>query len=150
MDFKKILIAVDTSENAERAVSYVGDIIGSNPGFQIQLLYVERPLDRDLFPDEESWEAHCAQQREKVQEFFKRARGILEEKGVEPDVISERYVQAEGYSIAHSILRIHEDGGFGTVVVGRRGVSKAEEFLFGSVSNKIVHYAKDCTVWVVE
>jgi nucleotide-binding universal stress UspA family protein len=40
-------------------------------------------------------------------------------------------------------------GGYGTIVVGRRGISKAEQFLFGSVSNKIVQNAKDCTVWVV-
>ena len=35
------------------------------------------------------------------------------------------------------------------LVIGRRGVSKAEEFLFGSVSNKLIHHAKDRTVWVV-
>jgi Universal stress protein family. len=42
-----------------------------------------------------------------------------------------------------------DEGGFGTVVIGRRGVSKAEEFLFGSVSTKVMHLAKDCAVWVV-
>lgn len=35
------------------------------------------------------------------------------------------------------------------MVIGRRGVSKAEEFLFGSVSNKLVYHAKAHTVWVV-
>jgi len=42
-----------------------------------------------------------------------------------------------------------KEGGFGTVALGRRGVSKAEEFLFGSVSSKIIHSVKGCTVWVV-
>ena len=51
--------------------------------------------------------------------------------------------------MAQDILEVLKDGGFGTVVIGRRGVSKAEEFLFGSVSNKIIHSVKDCTVWVV-
>lgn len=54
-----------------------------------------------------------------------------------------------GTSIAQEILAVLKEERFGTVVVGRRGVSKAEEFLFGSVSNKIIHHAKDCTVWVV-
>jgi nucleotide-binding universal stress UspA family protein len=47
------------------------------------------------------------------------------------------------------ILRIREEGNYDTVVIGRRGVSKAEEFLFGSVSTKVVQSAADCTVWVV-
>jgi nucleotide-binding universal stress UspA family protein len=35
-------------------------------------------------------------------------------------------------------------------VVGRQGLSRSEEFLFGSVSSKIVNHARNCTVWVVE
>jgi len=37
-----------------------------------------------------------------------------------------------------------------TIVLGRQGLSRSEEFLFGSVSSKIVNHARDCTVWVVE
>jgi nucleotide-binding universal stress UspA family protein len=33
--------------------------------------------------------------------------------------------------------------------VGRKGRTRTEEFLFGSVSSKIVHHAQECTVWVV-
>jgi nucleotide-binding universal stress UspA family protein len=36
------------------------------------------------------------------------------------------------------------------VVVGRHHKSKAEEFLFGSTSSKLIHEAKKCAVWVVE
>ena len=54
-----------------------------------------------------------------------------------------------GTNIAQEIMKIIKDEDFGTVVIGRRGVSKEVEFLFGSVSTKIVHYAKGCTVWVV-
>ena len=39
---------------------------------------------------------------------------------------------------------------FGTVVIGRRGISKKEEFMFGSTSTKILHIAKDCSIWVIE
>ena len=53
-------------------------------------------------------------------------------------------------TVAELILHERQSGGYGTIVVGRRGMSKKEEFLFGSVSNKIVREARDCTVWVVE
>jgi nucleotide-binding universal stress UspA family protein len=45
---------------------------------------------------------------------------------------------------------VQQQGDFGTLVIGRRGVSRAEEFLFGSVTTKVTHLAKDCTVWVVQ
>jgi nucleotide-binding universal stress UspA family protein len=39
---------------------------------------------------------------------------------------------------------------YATLVVGRKGLSRKEEFLFGSISGKIVRTARNCTVWVVE
>ncbi|MGB9712357.1 MAG: universal stress protein [Dissulfurimicrobium sp.] len=150
MDFKKILIAVDASENARRAVEYTGEIVGNAKGFEIMLLHIARPPERDTFPDEQVWEAKRLEMMAKIMDFFKEARHILESMGVANESISERYVESTGPSISHQILAEQEACGFGTVVVGRRGVSKEEEFLFGSVSNRVVHYAKKCTVWVVE
>jgi len=52
--------------------------------------------------------------------------------------------------IARDILDEIAAGEYGTVIVGRRGLSRAKQFLFGSVSNKIVHNTHDCTVWVLD
>lgn len=150
MNFKKILIAVDASENARRAVEYTGEIVGNTKGFEITLLHVAKPPERDTFHDDKAWEMKRLEMEANIVAFFKEARGILERKGVDKKFIFERYVEAIGPSISHQILAEQEIGDFGTVVVGRRGVSKEEEFLFGSVSNRVVHYAKNCTVWVVE
>jgi nucleotide-binding universal stress UspA family protein len=53
-------------------------------------------------------------------------------------------------SMAECILAERDDTEYHTLVVGRQGISRSEEFLFGSVSSKIVNHAKNCTVWVVE
>ena len=42
------------------------------------------------------------------------------------------------------------EGGYGTIVVGRRGLSKVYEFFMGRVSDKVLHLAKDMAVWIVE
>lgn len=163
MDFKKILVAVDGSENSARAVSYTAEMVGDGSAKQIMLLCIERFPDRDLFPDEASWKQRCADHREELQQFLGKAKDTLTGNGIDETRISERYVVScsspfadrsaascsYGTSIAQEILAVLKEEQFGTVVVGRRGVSKAEEFLFGSVSNKIIHHAKDCTVWVV-
>jgi nucleotide-binding universal stress UspA family protein len=162
MDFKKILLAVDESENAMRAVDYVGRIVSDGTSFQVQLLCIERLPHRDLYPDEDTWKKACEIARSNMKAFMNKAKDRLVKLDVPDSAISEQYVTScispftdtapkcsRGTSVAHEILEALKAGGFGTVVVGRRGVSKAEEFLFGSVSNKIIHSAKDCTVWVV-
>ncbi len=50
---------------------------------------------------------------------------------------------------AGTILEEARAGGYGTIVVGRRGVSTVEEFDMGRVTNKLVHSAKDRALWVV-
>ncbi len=160
MNFKKILVAVDASENSARAVEYTGTMIGNSTGFSICLLYVEHLPERDIYPDEKSWSDACEQEKEKVNNFLEKAQKTLAEKKVNPENVSIKYVsvseqnsladKVQGRGVSFHVMRVQKEDGFGTVVVGRRGVSKAEEFLFGSVSTKIIHHIKDCTVWVVE
>ncbi len=163
MNPKKILIAVDGSENSIRAVQYVAEMAACSDAFSVQLLCIERFPDRDLFPDEASWKTRCEEQSAEMRQFLEDCRDTLLAKGLRAEAISERYIVSckspfadrnvtqcsMGTSIAQEILNAAKEGGFGTLVVGRRGVSKAEMFLFGSVSNKIIHHAKGCAVWVV-
>jgi nucleotide-binding universal stress UspA family protein len=162
MNFKKILLAVDASENAMRAVEYVGSIAAGCNGLEVQILCIERLPHRDIYPNEETWTEACKTTRAELMSFMETAGRELVKLGVPQEAISDRYVTSclspftdmrptcsRGTGVAQEILAEVESGGFGTVVVGRRGVSKEEEFIFGSVSNKIVHSAKNCTVWVV-
>ncbi len=163
MNCNKLLIAVDGSENSIRAINYVGDMLCNTSAVSIMLLHIERFPDRDLFVDDKSWKSKCTEVRSEMEAFLIRARDMLVEKGIPEDIIDRRYVVccksplpngerlrcSRGTSIAHEILSVLQEEGYGTVVVGRRGVSKAEEFLFGSVSTKILHHAHGCTIWVV-
>lgn len=163
MDCKHVLLAVDGSENSRRAVDYTAAILGCNEGFKIRLLHIERLPDRDLFPDEAGWKASCEEYTETMRRFMEECRRALIDAGMPEDAVTEQYIPScnrpvaqtdavrcsQGESISQEILRSMEDGGYGTIVLGRRGLSKAEEFLFGSVSSRIVHHARGCTVWVV-
>ncbi|MBF0515366.1 MAG: universal stress protein [Desulfovibrionaceae bacterium] len=162
MDPKKMLIAVDASENAQRAAEYAARIVGATPGFSLTLLTLERPPERDLYKDDAAHRAACQAREGEMRAAQGAIKAVLVAGGVPAGMISAHYVasckspQAEGadqcslgQSIALEILDFAKAQGCGTVVVGRRGVSKAEEFLFGSVSSKIVHNAKNCTVWVI-
>ena len=56
---------------------------------------------------------------------------------------------AEGKTISAAILDMQVREHYGTIVVGKRGIPKAEEFLFGSISSALVHTGRDVAVWVV-
>ena len=77
MEIKKILIAVDGSENSTRAVSYVGSVAGNCPGFLIKLLYIERLPDRDFFANEETWLEEGKKQKRIMQEFLHKSQELL-------------------------------------------------------------------------
>ena len=42
-----------------------------------------------------------------------------------------------------------QEGNYGTIVMGRRGLSKVHEFLMGRVTNKVLNRAEGFAVWIV-
>jgi nucleotide-binding universal stress UspA family protein len=56
--------------------------------------------------------------------------------------------EAPGDDVAKELLSIAENQKIDTIVVGSRGMRSPKEFLLGSVSYKLTHYAK-CPVVVV-
>jgi nucleotide-binding universal stress UspA family protein len=42
------------------------------------------------------------------------------------------------------------NSGYDAIVLGRRGLSGIKEFIFGSVSQKVLHLTKDISVIVVD
>ncbi|MBU0513716.1 MAG: universal stress protein [Proteobacteria bacterium] len=150
LDPRRILLAVDFSENSDRAVDYTGRVVGDSPGFSITIVHVVEDPPEDFFPTEEKRLAHLEQHQAETDVLLAETKQKLVDLGVVADRISLYAPVKECASMAACIIEEQQQDNFGTVVVGRRGVSKKEEFLFGSVSNRIIHYAKGCTVWVVE
>jgi len=132
----RILIALDTSEGSMRAVDYVGTMV--NADLEITLFHAVRTLDEEIF--------HKAE--ETMESVFEVASSRLEKAGFGGKQITTR--MATGVlSRAGAVIEEALRWGYGTIVVGRRGLSDVEEFSMGRVSNKIIHMAKEMAVWVV-
>ena len=147
---KNILIAVDESENSRRAVSYVAEFLGGIEGFKVTILHVIPVPEEDFFPTSTEKEEWFSQQRGKVDAMLEGYRQILIREGFQPNDISVRSPVRYCPSMAACILAERDETEYDTIVVGRHGLSRSEEFLFGSISSKIVNHARNCTVWVVE
>jgi nucleotide-binding universal stress UspA family protein len=72
----------------------------------------------------------------------------LEKAGVEGDRISTKIVTGAA-SRAKAIVEEAKNGGYGTIAVGRRGLSRVEECFMGRVSKKVIQLAQEMAVWVV-
>jgi nucleotide-binding universal stress UspA family protein len=147
---KNILIAVDESENARRAVSYVGQLLGGLPGFKVTVLHVIPDPEEDYFPEQKEKDKWLARTKQKVDNMLSDYRQILINAGFSENDVSVRSTLRYCPSMAECILAEREETLYDTIVVGRQGVSRSEEFLFGSISSKIVNHAEKCTVWVVQ
>ena len=147
---KNILIAVDESENARRAVLYVAQLLEGAEGFSVTILHVINEPEEDYFPTTDEKEKWLSQYKKKADKMLEDYRQILLQRGFDQSVVSVRSTLRYCPSMAQCILEERDETEYSTVVVGRQGLSRSEEFLFGSVSSKIVNYARNCTVWVVE
>jgi len=146
---RNVLLAVDDSANARRAVAYVGFMLGGLAGVRVTLLHVISVPEEDFFARAEEREKWLDDYRRKIDSLLAEYRRELTAAGLPEATIQTRSPQRYCPSIAECILKELELTEFGTIVVGRQGLSRKEEFLFGSVSSKIVGHARNCTVWVV-
>jgi nucleotide-binding universal stress UspA family protein len=147
---KNILIAVDDSENARRAVFYVSQLLAGVKGFKILILHVISQPEEDYFSTSAEKESWLSNYQLKVDVMLEEYRQILIREGFDPDDISVQSTLRYCPSLSECILAEQDKTRYSTLVVGRKGLSRSEEFLFGSISSKIVNHARNCTVWVVE
>jgi len=146
-----ILIAVDLSENSLKAVDYVGSMLSCQPGLEITLLHVIKEPSPDIVPDASERQNQVEKARLETLDLMEKAARRLTSCGIpEKRIHLKIQVCRKPVSVADLILHEQKSGNYGTVVIGRRGVSKREELLFGSVSSRVVREAKQCSVWIVE
>ena len=139
---KKVLVAVDGSPCATRAIHFVADMLGPLKDYKVRLLHAVRG---GFHPDLADADDDVIAEMDSV--FIEPVK-ILEQAGFEPDNISTKTVTGAS-SRAGAIVDAAHKGGWATIVVGRRGLSEISEFFMGRVSNKVVHAARKDTVWII-
>ncbi len=147
---RHILVAADDSENSKRAVLYVADFLGGVPGFSVTVLTVIPEPPGDYFKTAQEREAWIESGRAGAVKMLETYRRLLLQAGFGEEKVATIVDMRYCPSIADCILDIQQRLGCCTVVMGRRGISRREEFLFGSTSNKVMHSGKNCAVWVIE
>ena len=147
----KTLIAVDASENSSKAVDYVGTFAAATEA-ELTLYYVTRSFGLGFLEEiprrEEEIEAFEKVLATEAKDMFQTYQESLEKAGVAPARISTKHT-LQSHSRAGEIIREAKAGDYGTIVMGRRGLSTVHEFLMGRVTNKVLNRAEGLAVWIV-
>jgi nucleotide-binding universal stress UspA family protein len=154
---QKILAAFDDSENAMRAVEFIASSFTKDHQITLFSIIPDTAAICDmnspsLIPYfQERQATFCVledHKREAVNEAMQKAKELLLKAGFQDENITIK-VQTKDKGIVRDI--IHEaNSGYDIIVVGRRGHSAIQEFIFGSVSQKILNLARDMSVIVVD
>jgi nucleotide-binding universal stress UspA family protein len=148
---KHILVAVDESDNAKRAVTYVALMLGGLKGFTVTLINIVPVPPDDFFANAEERSSWIQDNEAKSKLILEGYQEMLIESGVDGESVKICMKTGEYPSVAQVILNEATLIGAGTIALGRRGISKQEEFIYGSTSNKILHSQKSCSaLWVIE
>jgi nucleotide-binding universal stress UspA family protein len=149
---RKMLLAVDSSDNCLKAVEYAGAFAAAN-GAEVTLFNAVREFSLELLdistPGAAKIEATVLEELERdIQHMFDVYRRRLEEAGVEARLISSKYT-LRSRSRAEDIFEAAREGEYGTIVMGRRGLSRVHDFPLGRVTTKVLHRAAHFALWIV-
>ncbi len=148
-DNRRILIGLDLSENALRAVSFVGRMV-SGADYSIGIAVVVR--GSGMFTGKAAKDAEqdlgLDGIEEKVMEAVAQAKSRLAACGFEPDTIQTEIIRNVA-SRSAALYELAQKDEYNTIVVGRKGLSGLNNFLIGRVSHKLIQIARKHHIWIV-
>jgi nucleotide-binding universal stress UspA family protein len=145
----KVLIALDGSESAQRAVAFIGDVLSGHDS-QIRLVHVIRARNGEMAKNRQlsAPEGFAREREREIEKVFADAKRQLNRFGFKAGQIQTETIISVP-SRAAAIAGEAEANDCSTIVMGRRGLSKPKEFSMGRVTHKVIRVAKLYTLWVV-
>ena len=153
---KKVLIALDADEAALEVTRFAGRMLQGLKGVEILLFHFCGPyceiLDaQDSDDAREVREYFVTRERGKISQIFTQAKKILSDSGLGDPPVQTRFETDTSLTEKKASKQIlaAAQGKFGTLILGRKGITRAREFRLGSVCLRTVADAENCAVWVV-
>jgi nucleotide-binding universal stress UspA family protein len=154
---QKILVSFDDSENAMRAVEFIATSFTKEQEITLfsvlpdtaAICDMNSPSLTPYFISKQT--EFCAledQKKEFVNEALQKAKELLLNVGFEEKNITIK-VGTKKKGVVRDIIN-EANSGYDTIVLGRRGLSGIKDFILGSVSQKVLHLAKDISVILVD
>lgn len=147
---KRFLVAVDLGEPGLTLVDHVFFILSGDPEAEVTLLHVISSFLPGEAEEglEDVQELLLKQEEEEAARFFAQVEDMLRESALSKDQVRVK-IRKEPFGAAGAILDEAKEGGYGTVVLGRRGRGGFKGLLLGSVASKVLFNLDQQAIGVV-
>lgn len=153
---KKILVAVDGSIYSSNTIQYLGSLFGQMPEVKFHLLSI---ISCSSLPSSKEWMdelelLNClppeAQKRlRSAKTYMKTALAKFAKLGVAEERITTD-VRLGRQATSLDILSEARQGLYDSLVIGRRGITKLEELVMGSISEEILKKCHNVPIWIID
>ena len=143
---KSILISLKNLASSGPVLDFFDRFSICAEDYSITLLHVWR---KPSASEELMGKKFAKEEQSRVLSFLQQAKDRLVEKGYDPNEIKTELVTIPYPTIADGIIDQFNKGDFDMVVIGRKTMSKAEEFVLGDVSAKLIRALEGTAVLVV-
>ena len=141
-----ILVAWNNSIVSRTALDYLVGLSMCPEDVQITILHVFRKASAS---EELMGKKFTKEEKDRFANLLQNAKDHLIEKGFVPENIRTVMVEDPYATIADGIIDQFKKEKFDMVVIGRKRMSKAEEFVMGDVSIKLIRALENAAVLVV-
>jgi hypothetical protein len=141
-----MLIALNDSLSSRAAVDFIAGLAICPEEMEITLLHVFR---KPSAGEELMGAKFMKEQPARFLKAMEEAKDQLVEKGCNPNAVNIKLVTNPYPTVADGIIDQFNKGEYTMVVIGRKRMSKAEEFVKGDVSVKLVRALQGAAVLVV-
>ncbi len=152
---KDVLIAIDDSNHSRRAVQYALSMFRVVENLSFTLFHAQPSISQFILEEAEKDPAARGRLKGMIRKNREKANAVLDrfkERVLDGGVDESRIktVSMPGRSgVAKDILDYGQNNRLDAVIVGRRGVSKMQETLLGSVTAELLQHSRVTPVWVV-
>ena len=153
---KKLLIAVDSSIYSTNTFYYLERLFAGLPDIRFHLLSIMtcNPSEtaKEWFDElelmnmlgKEAQKQYAAHKR-----YLNKAVERLERNGISAGQVTTE-LKLSTANPATEVLHTARKGYYDALIIGRRGISKLEELILGSVSSSLLEKCSDVPVWIID
>ncbi|KIX15917.1 universal stress protein [Dethiosulfatarculus sandiegensis] len=142
-----ILVCINDSVSSRAALEFFASMAMCPEECNITLLHLFRQVSAS---EELMGRKFTEQQPARFQAVLEKAKDSLVEFGYNPNLIETKLITETFPTVAEGILEQCREQHYDLVIIGRKRMSKAEEFVLGDVSIKLVRALEGTAVLVVK
>jgi nucleotide-binding universal stress UspA family protein len=143
---RSLLVALNDSLSSRAVMDYLIELTPCPREWEVTLVHLFR---KPQASEELMGRKFTAEQPRRFAKLLDEARDRLVRAGYDGDRVRTRLVEEPYPTIAEGIIDQFRNGSYDLVVIGRKKMTKAEEFVRGDVSVKLIRAITDAGVLVV-